>query len=81
MFLRQEVARAIVLMQKRGGKRQPGPVVPSTVPYEEAREGNDPCNALAQRTHGRKTGIRTVRNGCVCQHQGGAGPGWMVWPA
>ena len=50
--LRQEVAWLIVRPKERRGKEgRTEPVVPPTVPYEVAREDNDPYIALGQRTH------------------------------
>src|SRR5439155_22287482 len=80
MALRHEVARLIVwhVVATR-------PVVPSAVSYEDVREGNDPYRAFGHGTHSHSTGTRTVRGGCICQHQaekgldGGYGEqrGWM----
>ena len=53
------------------------PVVPSTVSYEDVREGNDPYRALGHGTHSHPTGTRTVRGRCICQHQAEMGlDGW-----
>src|SRR5215471_11498241 len=49
--LRHEVARLIVW---HGGSTRP--VVPSTVSYEDVREGNDPYRALGHGTHSLPTG-------------------------
>jgi hypothetical protein len=51
LSLRHEVARLIVwhAVSTR-------PVVPSTVSYEDVREGNDPCRALGHGTHSFPTG-------------------------
>jgi len=51
LSLRHEVARLIVwhAVSTR-------PVVPSTVSYEEVREGNDPYRALGHGTHSFPTG-------------------------
>src|SRR5215467_14714150 len=64
MALRHEVARLIVwhAVSTR-------PVVPSTVSYEDVREGNAPYRALGHGTHSHPTGTRTVRGRCLCQHQ------------
>src|SRR5713101_2797389 len=53
------------------------PVVPSTVSYEDVREGNDPYRALGHGTHSHLTGTKTVRQRCICQHQAEMGlDGW-----
>src|SRR5262252_8879609 len=64
MALRHEVARLIVwhAVSTR-------PVVPSTVSYEDGREGNAPYRALGHGTHSHPAGTRTVRGRCICQHQ------------
>src|SRR5437016_10440658 len=72
MALRHEVAKLIVwhVVSTR-------PVVPSTVSYEDVREGNAPYRALGHGTHSHPTGTRTVRGGCICQHQAETGlDGW-----
>ena len=72
MALRHEVARLIVwhVVATR-------PVVPSAVSYEDVREGNDPYSAFGHGTHSLLTGTRTVRGGCLCQHQAETGlEGW-----
>src|SRR6266568_7119048 len=65
LSLRHEVARLIVwhAVSTR-------PVVPSTVSYEDVREGNDPYRALGHGTHSHWTGTRTVRGRCI-----GSSPG------
>jgi hypothetical protein len=70
--LRHEVAKLIVwhVVSTR-------PVVPSTVSYEDVREGNAPYRALGHGTHSHPTGTRTVRGRCICQHQAETGlDGW-----
>ena len=79
MYLRQEVARAIVLMPEKGGERQTGPAVPSAVPYEVRREGNEPSNSPLTTYPRQQAEHQTVRGTVICQHQGGEGPGWTVW--
>src|SRR5216683_2485458 len=72
MALRHEVAKLIVwhVVSTR-------PVVPSTVSYEDVREGNAPYRALGHGTHSHPTGTRTVRGRCICQHQAEKGlDGW-----
>src|SRR5262249_38330474 len=72
MALRHEVARLIVwhAVSTR-------PVVPSTVSYEDVREGNAPYRALGHGTHSFSTGTGTVRGRCICQHQAETGlDGW-----
>src|SRR5437867_572730 len=72
LSLRHEVARLIVwhAVSTR-------PVVPSTVSYEDVREGNDPYRALGHGTHSHLTGTKTVRQRCICQHQAETGlDGW-----
>src|SRR5215831_18488400 len=72
VVLRHEVARLIVwhAVSTR-------PVVPSTVSYEDVREGNAPYRALGHGTHSHPTGTRTVRGRCICQHQAEMGlDGW-----
>jgi hypothetical protein len=72
MALRHEVAKLIVwhVVSTR-------PVVPSTVSYEDVREGNAPYRALGHGTHSHPTGTRTVRGRCICQHQAETGlDGW-----
>ena len=61
MALRHEVARLIVwhAVSTR-------PVVPSTVSYEDVREGNAPYRALGHGTHSHPTGTRTVRERYIC---------------
>ena len=55
------------------------PAVPSAVPYEEMRGGNQSCEAFRQSTHSLPAGIRTVRERCICQHQAEKGLGSRVW--
>jgi hypothetical protein len=72
MALRHEVAKLIVW---HGVLTRP--VVPSTVSYEDVREGNAPYRALGHGTHSHPTGTRTVRGRCLCQHQAELGlDGW-----
>ena len=68
LSLRHEVARLIVwhAVSTR-------PVVPSTVSYEDVREGNAPYRALGHGTHSLPTGTGTARGRCLCQHQGEMG--------
>ena len=62
--LRHEVTRVIVW--HTGVTR---PAVPSAVSYADVRQGNDPYRACGHGTHSHATGTRTVRGGCICQHQ------------
>src|SRR5215510_10357644 len=72
MALRHEVARLIVWYAV-----STRPVVPSTVSYEDVREGNAPYRALGHGTHSHPTGTRTVRGRCIYQHQAEMGlDGW-----
>src|ERR1700731_4788050 len=53
------------------------PVVASTVSYADVREGHDPYRACGHGTHSHPTATRTVRGGCLCQHQAETGlDGW-----
>src|SRR4029453_9405962 len=63
LSLRHEVARLIVWHVVTR------PVVPSTVSYEDVREGNDPYRALGHGTHSHLTGTKTVSQRCICQHR------------
>ena len=45
------------------------PAVPSAVSYADVRQGHDPYSACGHGTHSHATGTRTVRGGCLCQHQ------------
>lgn len=70
IHVRHEVAERIVWQS-----RLTRPAVPSAVPYEVWRGGNESSKALGQRTRARKGRTLTARGGCLCQHQAEAGKG------
>ena len=60
---------------------QGGPIKPRIslrVDYEVERRGNKPFEALGQRTDSRKSGTRTVRRRCICQHKAEMGLGSII---
>ena len=70
-WLRPEKLLEMIVWQ--GGLIKPR--IPLRVAYEVERRGNKPFEALGQRTHTRKSGTRTVRRRCICQHKAEMGLG------
>jgi putative SOS response-associated peptidase YedK len=65
-WVRREVVRVIVQ------RRHPaGPAVPSAVPYEVRRLGNEPSKSPRTTYPAVTTGTETARGRYFCQHQGG----------
>ena len=74
-WLRPEKLLEMIVWQ--GGLIKPR--IPLRVAYEVERRGNKPFEALGQRTHTRKSGTRTVRRRCICQHKAEMGLGSITW--